>query len=309
VPSRQRSEQNRRKLLRNHEILFSSGRVGGKSSATDQLPLSIILGPVSLDIIRGSCVPWALPQGQGQSLLICLRGEAFYSSHHVSFAFGPRATALVVSAHAGTLLVGPSGLVVKVTLPRGFHLEHLPHARFDHSRRLLTHLADLCLEDGERSLPHALAEPYGVLLVETVRADETQARLQDGTEHGQSMTRFALAKDYIRAHLFERIRLSDVAQALNVSARSVQLMFAQDAGESLTQYVTRLRLEEAHQRLLRGDVLTNVTQIAMDCGFNHAGMFSAAYRRAFGELPRDTLARARRDLQGDVTRDDLALTS
>jgi AraC-like DNA-binding protein len=254
-------------------------------------------------------VPWALPPGQGQSLLICLKGEAFFSSPQGSFAFGARAHAMVVSAHTGTLLMGASGLVVKVSLPRGVDLEDVPpSARFEHLRRMLAHLASIYLEDGDPSVPPTLADAYGALLIEAVRADIAKAREADAPQD-ETINKLSLAKDYIAAHLFERIRLSDVAQALGVSPRIVQLIFAQEAGETLTQYVTRLRLDEAHQRLLRGDVVTNVTQIAMDCGFNHAGMFSAVYRRAFGELPRDTLARARREPQGEVLQDDLVLAS
>ena len=254
-------------------------------------------------------MPWKLAHGQEHALLICLKGEAFYTSDQSSFAFGARASTMMMSAHAGTLLVGPGGLVVKVTLPRASDLEALPEAAsFDHLRRLLGHLASIYLDDVDRSAPSSLADAYGMLILETVRADVARARLQQVIAQDQAVTRFALAKEFIRAHLFERVRLSDVAQALNVSPRSVQLLFAQEAGESLTQYVARLRLEEAHHRLLRGDFLTNVTQIAMDCGFNHAGLFSAAYRRAFGELPRDTLARARSAAQGEIISDDLPMT-
>jgi AraC-like DNA-binding protein len=74
----------------------------------------------------------------------------------------------------------------------------------------------------------------------------------------------------------------------------VQLLFAQEAGTSLTRFVNEMRIEAAHQLLLQADHQSNVTQIALDCGFNHTGLFSAAYRRVYGELPRDTLARARR---------------
>ncbi|MET0742455.1 MAG: helix-turn-helix domain-containing protein [Microvirga sp.] len=35
----------------------------------------------------------------------------------------------------------------------------------------------------------------------------------------------------------------------------------------------------------------SVTQVALSCGYNHTGEFSAAYRRAYGVLPRETLNR------------------
>ena len=303
------TERSRRKSSRNQEISVNSGRIGRKVAAGHQQPLSFVLGAVEIDFVSGSALPWALPQGQGTGLLICLKGEAFYTSQQTGFAFGPRATALVVPAHQGTLLVGPGGLVVHVNVPLLADLHVPPDATgFDQLRRLLGHLASVFLDDGDRAFSSPLANAYGTLIIETIRADLSRAQWQEGVSQDHSLARFALAKDYIRAHLFERVRLSDVALALNVSARTVQLIFTQEAGESLTQYVARLRLEEAHQRLLRGDFLTNVTQIAMDCGFNHAGLFSAAYRRAFGELPRDTLARVRSASQGEIISDELPMT-
>ncbi len=244
------------------------------------------------------------------ALLICLKGEAFYTSSQVSFALGPQVTGLWLPAHSGTLLVGAGGLVVRVTLPETMELRDLPQeARFEHLRRLLVHLVGLYLEARDAAPADALGKAYGVLICEAVRADLARTQLNQDLGREQVSTRFSQAREYIRAHLFERIRLSDLARVLKVSPRTVQLIFAQEAGQSLTRYVTRMRLEEAHQRLLQADPQINVTQIALDCGFNHAGLFSAAYRRAFGELPRDTLARARKGASGEKGPESLPIAS
>jgi len=275
-------------------------RVSVNRGQREPVPVSVTLGSVVLDFISGSTAPWSLTQGQGTSLLMCLKGEAFYTSSSASLMLNPRAYALILPAHSGTLLVGTSGLVAKMTVLGVVGVPHLQQgARFEHLRHLLNHLAGLYVDEKDMAVPLPLAEAYGKLLIEALRADAAHAVSHPELGSDEHASRFAYAKAYIRAHLFQRIRLRDVAQALNVSPRTVQLLFAQEAGESLTRYVARMRLEEAHQRLLEADPQTNVTQIALDCGFNHAGLFSAAYRHAFGELPRDTLARARRGAEDE----------
>ena len=302
MSSRNLLQQTRAKGSRNADQLAKSARLASGRGARDPQPVSITLGPVSLDFISGSTAPWSLTLGAGSSVLLCLRGESFYTAQSQSFALGPRRNSVLLSAQSGVLLVGSGGLMAKVSLPTMVELREPPQGlRFDHLRRLLTHVASLYLDD-PAAATDGLAEAYGMLLLETVRADISRAQLSSEMSVEQNVTRFMVAKDYIRAHLFERIRLSDVAQVLNISSRSVQLLFAQEAGESMTRYIARMRLEEAYQKLLNGDQNTNVTKIALDCGFTHAGLFSAAYRRSFGELPRDTLARAKRGSQGEIAR-------
>jgi len=55
----------------------------------------------------------------------------------------------------------------------------------------------------------------------------------------------------------------------------------------------RVRLQVARDRLTRPGTGSSVTDIALDCGFVHLGRFSGQYRQAYGELPSETLARAR----------------
>jgi AraC-like DNA-binding protein len=55
-------------------------------------------------------------------------------------------------------------------------------------------------------------------------------------------------------------------------------------------------LERARERLQSAEPTDTVTTIALECGFAHLGRFPTTYRTAFGELPTETLARARRRL-------------
>jgi AraC-like DNA-binding protein len=98
---------------------------------------------------------------------------------------------------------------------------------------------------------------------------------------------------YIEEHLSWPISLTDIAQALDVSVRSVQKAFHDDLGTTPMRYVLDRRLERVRAALadaLPSDGVT-VTEIAERWGFGHLGNFSVIYRRRFGESPSDTLRR------------------
>jgi len=53
------------------------------------------------------------------------------------------------------------------------------------------------------------------------------------------------------------------------------------------------RLASARERLRRRAPNELISNIALDCGFQHLGRFSLSYRETYGESPRDTLAQRR----------------
>lgn len=87
--------------------------------------------------------------------------------------------------------------------------------------------------------------------------------------------------------------VADLAEHAGVSERSLHAAFRRQLGTSPMSYVRRRRLEQAREELLRLDPATGVkvTDVALRCGFTHAGRFAAAYRRRFGEPPSETLRR------------------
>jgi len=102
----------------------------------------------------------------------------------------------------------------------------------------------------------------------------------------------AKAEGYILSHLGEQITLADLVTVTETSSSSLLRAFRIYRGTSPMKYVKQLRLESAQRELLAGTNGTvRVTDVAMDYGFFQFGRFSADYRRVFGELPSETLAR------------------
>jgi AraC-like DNA-binding protein len=102
------------------------------------------------------------------------------------------------------------------------------------------------------------------------------------------------AEAYIEAHFAEPLSLAEIAAQAGVSARSLQNGFQNFRNMTPMAYLRSVRLQRVHRVLLAADPGTaRVTEIALACGFNHMGESASAYRRTFGETPRETLVRAR----------------
>lgn len=105
-----------------------------------------------------------------------------------------------------------------------------------------------------------------------------------------------MAEEIMRARSDEPLSMAAVAQELGLGLRSLQLAFIEARAMGPRDVLLRMRLERARERLLSVGPSETVTIIALDCGFAHLSRFPAAYPRAFGELPTETLARSRRQM-------------
>jgi AraC-like DNA-binding protein len=101
-----------------------------------------------------------------------------------------------------------------------------------------------------------------------------------------------MAAEYLEAHAHRPVRMADLARVVGVSARTLQLGFLKHRGCTPMEFLRDRRLMLARSRLLSRSRST-VTQIALDCGFEHLGRFSARYQARFGESPSGTQAKAR----------------
>lgn len=100
------------------------------------------------------------------------------------------------------------------------------------------------------------------------------------------------AQAWMLERLAEPLTLAEVARAAGVPVRTLQWAFQSNCGVGPMQWLRERRLHAVREVLAgRHGTPGSVTGTALAHGFTHLGEFSQAYRRAFGETPRQTLAR------------------
>jgi len=87
--------------------------------------------------------------------------------------------------------------------------------------------------------------------------------------------------DYIERNLGRDIGLEELARVANFSKFHFHRIFHALAGETLSDFIRRVRLERAAVRLV-DDPATPVIVVALDCGFSGPAVFARAFRERFG---------------------------
>lgn len=98
-------------------------------------------------------------------------------------------------------------------------------------------------------------------------------------------------EEYIETNCSEKISLDDLASIAGVGIRALNASFRKYRGTTPMQYLKSVRLNNVRQELLNATQSDRIVDIAMRWGFFQLGWFSAEYKKAFGELPSDTLRR------------------
>lgn len=91
------------------------------------------------------------------------------------------------------------------------------------------------------------------------------------------------AREYIDRHKMEPISLSDVAKASGASVFHFCKVFKKTTGLKFTDYVARLRLEDAKAQLLNPN--RRISEVAYDVGFQSLTQFNRMFKRVFGQSP------------------------
>ncbi len=100
------------------------------------------------------------------------------------------------------------------------------------------------------------------------------------------------AINYIHDNLGEPLTIGDVSQAVGISARSLQLGFKAEFGQTPMQYLRETRLREARHLIRYSPAHEKIGDICLSVGFGHFGRFSVEYRQRFGESPHETRAKS-----------------
>lgn len=90
-------------------------------------------------------------------------------------------------------------------------------------------------------------------------------------------------QDIIQTHLFEDLRLEDLAFLAGLSVSSFKRKFKSIYGSSPSKYIVSKRLEKAQTLLSTTDL--RISDVAYDCGFNDVGYFSKTFRQYYELSP------------------------
>lgn len=88
-------------------------------------------------------------------------------------------------------------------------------------------------------------------------------------------------QDYIEIHLAEELTLATLANVAGFSKYHFNRVFHSICGETLFQFIQRVRAERAATLLLY-HTKRSITEIALDCGFSSSALFARVFKQYFG---------------------------
>lgn len=96
---------------------------------------------------------------------------------------------------------------------------------------------------------------------------------------------------WLEKNLDQAIRVEDMARVAGMSARSLHRAFRANLGGTPLDYLLRRRLQRAAERLRQSPGSSapppRISEIAAACGFEDSNYFTRAFRRQFGQSPRE----------------------
>jgi len=91
------------------------------------------------------------------------------------------------------------------------------------------------------------------------------------------------ARNFIREYSDEKLSLTQIAKAANISANYLSEKFKQVTGENLVRYIARTRVEKACTLLKEGNL--RISEIAFAVGFQSLSQFNRVFKKSSGTSP------------------------
>jgi AraC-like DNA-binding protein len=184
---------------------------------------------------------------------------------------------------------GPDGDDCTDVVPNAELLEEWSHGRRHHVGRLRpTHQLAVNFITRILDAPGAApieAEDYSLLLLAILRHafSAPEGQTAAGTVSATQRARVDQVRELLASAPTENWRLATIAKAVHCSPFHLARMFRAVTSTTISQYLVRLRLFLAAERIAGGE--TNLSSLAIETGFAHQSHFTTRFRRAFGITP------------------------
>ena len=202
----------------------------------------------------------------------------------------PRATLAAAAAAAGVAAPAHASLGGRDADPIVRLVKRLASAA-NRSGAVLA-LQSFSARQRQAALPDAILRLERSLVAAIVKAAADVA-VPDRQARGESGCDAEALKAWLASQAHRSVRVAELARRAGVSPRTVERAFLR-TGCTPLEYLRGVRLERARRLLADPGPAMTVAEAARAAGFTHLGRFATEYRRHFGELPSQTLARRRR---------------
>lgn len=170
------------------------------------------------------------------------------------------------------------------------HVIRHEHARVDSSLYLEQRRLFDSVRTGRCQDPIEVEERVLALLGRVLQAAYAPGSLAGPSNNRRATRQRALAVDdartFVGPRVTSRLSLSDIAVAAGCSPFHLCRAFRAVMGSTVHEYLTALRLRVALDRM---DRVSDLTEVALSCGFSSHSHFSAAFKRAFRVTPSQVL--------------------
>lgn len=161
---------------------------------------------------------------------------------------------------------------------------HVLRVQSAHTARLDTAIRALdgCTSDSDYA--HSLHEQ---LLFLEFMIQLNRAALHNRTafiDHSPSDKKIVEILSYLNLHLTEDISIDDLSSRFFLSRYYLMHAFKEQTGYTIGGYLSTKRLLRARDLIAEG---TPITEVCYACGFRNYSTFSRAYKKNFGESPRE----------------------
>lgn len=90
-------------------------------------------------------------------------------------------------------------------------------------------------------------------------------------------------KFYLKRNYMDSVNLKLLAEQFHLNAVYISQLFKKETGESLTEYLLKIRMEKA--AVLLGDTNLRIQEISDMVGYHTTKQFSAIFKRYYGVIP------------------------
>jgi AraC-like DNA-binding protein len=111
------------------------------------------------------------------------------------------------------------------------------------------------------------------------------ARHEAAAVSARDLARVCDVRDYLAQHYAHPPTIPELARMVGLNQTKLKTIFRETLGFTIYDYILTRRMERAAEMLVTGDYA--IAQVAYAVGYDYPANFAAAFKRHFGQLPRD----------------------